>query len=97
MSHMTRQTFDKNVKAGNIQVLEGNPTMKTPTIYERNAYLYGYAEQTGQLMRLEYLPTPKSRKWRPSSITRIMCENADKDGQKIMTANGWDAIRWVKG
>ena len=49
----------------------------------------------GKLVRLEFLPTERSRKWRPASLVMFYSENAYHQGGLLRVQEGWYAFRFV--
>lgn len=67
-----------------------------PTCYERYAYLYSFCESYyGHPAYLEYLPAPRSRKWRRSSLVYCHSKFNFERAVQLMQQEGWDSIRFV--
>lgn len=67
------------------------------SVYEEFAYLYGFPNLDGKPAELQYLPTPRSRKWRNGYI--VMRYNDDvilDEATKLMLQNNWHTFRFVE-
>lgn len=72
--------------------------MTKPTVYEANAYLYGFNHLIGKPAQLEFLPTEKSRKWRKGSLwVRSYSEASYDYAMGLIRQGEFYAFRFVAG
>jgi hypothetical protein len=72
--------------------------MTKPTVYEANAYLYGFDNLIGKPAQLEYLPKRKSHKWRKASYWVPCYGQPNLDyAMRLLQQEGWYVIRFVAG
>jgi len=54
-----------------------------------------FKELEGKLVRVQYLPTERSRKWRNASLVMHYTSYADESLQELQTQENWYKTKWV--
>lgn len=67
------------------------------TVYERNAFLYGFESLEGKPATLLYLPTPRARKWRKGWSVMTYSEVAYNNALAIVQSGEIHSFRFVEG
>ena len=66
-----------------------------PTVYELNAYLYGFDSLVGQPAQMEYLPSPRCRKWRRGFYVKSYSEIAYTSALRLLQSGEIASFRFV--
>jgi len=65
------------------------------SVYETNAFLYGYDALIGKSARMEYLPTARSRKWRTGFFVKSYSEVAWTAAMRLVQLGEVSSFRFV--